>query len=76
MQNMDQQLVRVIMKLSKLKSKIWSAIVENVGLFLDIFLLMFLWVILEMFALCWKVLWSPAVALKFYVVCTVFNDLN
>lgn len=21
-------------------------------------------------------LWSPAVALKFYVTCTVFNDLN
>lgn len=23
-----------------------------------------------------KALWSPAVALKFYVTCTVFNDLN
>lgn len=46
------------------------------GIILQHILLMFLRVILEMFALCRNVPWSPAVAPKFYVICTVFNDLN
>lgn len=70
MQTMDQQLTCLIKKQSNFGVQLCWIIPRHI--FANVF------VIFEMFALWWKVPchWSPAVSLKFYVICTVFNDFK